>query len=102
LVDATPLWLMLYAEYWLGRRIGKPVRTVIVGNALAAMSWIDREMAETGYLSYNKLSKRGLVNHAGKTPGDCIVDRKWQMATGPILTVRSSRLCSCAAKNAHE
>ncbi len=82
-VDATPLWLMLYAEYyaWTGDR---ETTERLWENALAAMSWIDREMAETGYLSYNKRSKRGLVNQGWKDSGDCIVDRNGKMAVGPI------------------
>ncbi len=82
-VDATPLWLMLYAEYyaWTGDR---DTMERLWENALMAMSWVDRELKETGYLSYNKRSKRGLVNQGWKDSGDCIVDRNGKMATGPI------------------
>jgi glycogen debranching enzyme len=82
-VDATPLWLMLYAEYyaWTGDR---ETTERLWENALAAMNWVDREMKETGYLSYNKRSKRGLVNQGWKDSGDCIVDRNGKMASGPI------------------
>jgi glycogen debranching enzyme len=40
-VDATPLWLMLYADYyaWKGDR---PLLDQLWPNALAAMDWIDR------------------------------------------------------------
>jgi glycogen debranching enzyme len=82
-VDATPLWLMLYAEYyaWTGDR---DTLEKLWENALLAMAWVDRELKETGYLSYNKRSKRGLVNQGWKDSGDCIVDRNGKMATGPI------------------
>ncbi len=82
-IDATPLWLMLYAEYyaWTGDR---DTLEKLWENALAAMNWVDRELKETGYLSYNKRSKRGLVNQGWKDSGDCIVDRNGKMAKGPI------------------
>ncbi len=82
-IDATPLWLMLYAEYyaWTGDR---ETMEKLWENALLAMAWVDRELKDTGYLSYNKRSKRGLVNQGWKDSGDCIVDRNGKMATGPI------------------
>ncbi|MFM9157010.1 MAG: amylo-alpha-1,6-glucosidase, partial [Dolichospermum sp.] len=53
-------------------------------NALAAMNWIDRNMQKTGYLSYYRRSKRGLNNQGWKDSGDCIVNSKGELATGPI------------------
>jgi glycogen debranching enzyme len=82
-IDATPLWLMLYAEYyaWTSDR---ETLEALWNHALAAMEWIDRNSVATGYLSYSKKSKRGLVNQGWKDSGDCIVDRHGKMATGPI------------------
>ncbi len=82
-VDATPLWLMLYAEYfaWTADR---ETLDALWSNALAAMDWIDRNCKETGYLSYFRTSKRGLANQGWKDSGDCIVNRRGQLATGPI------------------
>jgi glycogen debranching enzyme len=53
-------------------------------NALAAMDWIDRNLKETGYLTYNRRSRRGLVNQGWKDSGDCIVDREGKLAQGAI------------------
>jgi glycogen debranching enzyme len=82
-VDATPLWLMLYAEYlaWTA-----DIETIdrLWGNALAAMDWIDRGMAETGYLTYHRKSKRGLDNQGWKDSGNCIVNRRGDLAQGSI------------------
>jgi glycogen debranching enzyme len=83
-VDATPLWLMLYAEYyaWTADRdtIDK-----LWSNALAAMNWIDRELKEgNGYLSYRRKSKNGLDNQGWKDSGNCIVNAKGEMAKGSI------------------
>jgi glycogen debranching enzyme len=80
-VDATPLWLMLYAEYYAWTHDTETLER-LWSNALAAMDWIDRNCRETGYLSYQRQSKRGLANQGWKDSGDCIVNRKGQLANG--------------------
>ena len=82
-IDATPLWLMLYAEYYAWTHDQETLDR-LWPNALAAMDWIDCTCSETGYLSYSRKSRRGLLNQGWKDSGDCIVDRKGQLATGPI------------------
>ncbi|MBD2327916.1 amylo-alpha-1,6-glucosidase [Alkalinema sp. FACHB-956] len=82
-IDATPLWLMLYAEYYAWTHDCETLEQ-LWDNALAAMDWIDRNCRETGYLAYNRRSKRGLQNQGWKDSGDCIVDRQGQMAKGSI------------------
>jgi glycogen debranching enzyme len=82
-VDATPLWLMLYAEYYAWT-CDRETLDRLWPNALAAMKWIDRKCAETGYLSYYQKSKRGLANQGWKDSGDCIVNRDGVMAQGAI------------------
>ncbi|MBD2775875.1 amylo-alpha-1,6-glucosidase [Iningainema tapete] len=82
-VDATPLWLMLYAEYYAWTHDVETLEQ-LWGNALAAMDWIDRNMKESGYLGYYRKSKRGLTNQGWKDSGDCIVNRKGELASGGI------------------
>jgi glycogen debranching enzyme len=82
-VDATPLWLMLYAEYYAWTHDTETLENLWT-NALAAMEWIDRNMKATGYLSYQRKSKRGLANQGWKDSGDCIVNRKGELANGAI------------------
>lgn len=82
-VDATPLWLMLYSEYYVWTDDQETVER-LWPNALAAMDWIDRNLQKTGYLSYGRRSKQGLVNQGWKDSSDCIVNRRGQLATGPI------------------
>ncbi len=82
-VDATPLWLMLYTEYYAWTHDTETLER-LWPNALAAMDWIDRNCRETGYLSYQRQSKRGLANQGWKDSGDCIVNRQGQLATGAI------------------
>ena len=83
-IDATPLWLMLYAEYYAWTN-DRDIFEQLWYNALAAMDWIDRNCEETGYLAYARKSRRGLLNQGWKDSGDCIVNRKGQLATGPII-----------------
>ncbi|MBD1858192.1 MULTISPECIES: amylo-alpha-1,6-glucosidase [Leptolyngbya] len=82
-VDATPLWLMLYAEYFSWTADYETLDR-LWNSALAAMDWIDRNMRETGYLAYHRTSKRGLDNQGWKDSGNCIVDRKGRLAQGAI------------------
>jgi glycogen debranching enzyme len=82
-VDATPLWLMLFAEYYAWTQDWQLLER-LWDNALAAMDWIDRNLKETGYLTYNRRSRRGLVNQGWKDSGDCIVDREGKLAQGAI------------------
>ncbi|MDX2214126.1 MAG: amylo-alpha-1,6-glucosidase [Oculatellaceae cyanobacterium bins.114] len=82
-VDATPLWLMLYAEYYAWT-YDRETLDRLWNHALAAMEWIDRNCEGNGYLSYNRRSSRGLVNQGWKDSGDCIVDRNGVLATGAI------------------
>lgn len=83
-IDATPLWLMLLAEYYAWT-YDQETLELMWPHALAAMDWIDRNSKETGYLSYARKSRRGLLNQGWKDSGDCIVNRKGHLATGPII-----------------
>lgn len=82
-VDATPLWLMLLAEYYAWTH-DQETLDQLWDKALLAMDWIDRYTKKTGYLSYDRRSKRGLLNQGWKDSEDCIVDSKGQIAVGPI------------------
>ncbi|MDF5724702.1 MAG: amylo-alpha-1,6-glucosidase [Rhizonema sp. PD37] len=82
-VDATPLWLMLYAEYYTWTH-DLELLEQLWSNALAAMDWIDRNIKQTGYLTYSLKSKRGLSNQGWKDSGDCVVNRKGEIASGAI------------------
>jgi glycogen debranching enzyme len=82
-VDATPLWLMLYAEYYAWTH-DRDTLDRLWQNAIAAMEWIDREIEATGYLTYSCKSNRGLANQGWKDSNDCIVDREGKLANPPI------------------
>lgn len=82
-VDATPLWLMLYADYyaWTGDRA---FLDQYWPQALAAMDWIDRSCAATGYLTYCQKSPGGLQNQGWKDSSNCIVTAEGKLAEGAI------------------
>jgi glycogen debranching enzyme len=82
-VDATPLWLMLLAEYFAWTADRETLHR-LWPNAIAAMDWIDRNSKQSGYLTYNRRSPRGLVNQGWKDSENCIVNRKGQLAEGAI------------------
>ncbi len=82
-VDATPLWLMLYAEYFAWTADTHTLDQ-LWENALLAMDWIDRQCQGTGYLAYNRRSAKGLYNQGWKDSDNCIVDSKGQLASPPI------------------
>ncbi len=82
-VDATPLWLMLYAEYFAWTA-DQTTLDQLWANAISAMSWIDRNSKETGYLSYQRTSAKGLVNQGWKDSDNCIVNRNGELAKGAI------------------
>jgi glycogen debranching enzyme len=82
-VDATPLWLMLYAEYYAWTA-DQPTLENLWPNALSAMAWIDRNCQETGYLRYHRSSDKGLLNQGWKDSENCIVNSKGEIAEGAI------------------
>lgn len=84
-VDATPLWLMLYADYysWTG---DQETLKALWNSALKAMTWIDTECEKTGYLYYycRSDSCNSIENQGWKDSGDSIVNGKGQQVEGAI------------------
>jgi glycogen debranching enzyme len=84
-IDATPLWLMLYSDYYAWTADRETLEQ-LWPNAIAAMDWIDRNCAATdGYLRYGRQSpEKGLQNLGWKDSAGCIVNRLGQQPDGPI------------------
>lgn len=82
-VDATPLWLMLYGEYYAWTN-DTTTLDLLWPHALAAMDWIDSQSQQNGYLCYQRQSKKGLRNQGWKDSGDSMVTRDGSLATGAI------------------
>jgi glycogen debranching enzyme len=87
-VDATPLFLILAANYyrWTG-----DVRTLakLRPNLDAALEWIDAfgDVDGDGFVEYRKRAAGGLDNQGWKDSEDCIVHRDGSLADGPIALV---------------
>lgn len=82
-VDATPLWLWLLAEYVLltgdtafARKHWKSVRL--------ALTFLENEVAKSGYLTYGGRGDTALSNQGWKDSGNCIVYANGELARGPI------------------
>lgn len=82
-VDATPLWISLYTQYyqWTG---DQETQEDLWPHALAAMNWIDEEMKSHGYLTYPGVSEGGLANQGWKDSGQGILDHQGHVPKGPI------------------
>jgi glycogen debranching enzyme len=81
-VDATPLFLMLVAEYlrWTGdHHLLDELEPAIE----AALGWIER----SEYVTYASRSARGLVNQGWKDSHDAIMHEDGELAAGPITLV---------------
>ncbi|UOY91781.1 amylo-alpha-1,6-glucosidase [Ectobacillus sp. JY-23] len=84
-IDATPLFLMLLAEYvkWTGDiEIAKELRE----NIEAALQWIDQYGDRDGdlFVEYHQESSKGIANQGWKDSGDSIVHRDGEYAKTPI------------------
>lgn len=82
-IDATPLWILLYLDYfqWTG---DEQTLETLWPNALAAMAWIENASDHRGYLCYERQSQRGLDNQGWKDSDDCIVNSDGEIAEGAI------------------
>jgi glycogen debranching enzyme len=95
-VDATPLFLMLAAEYqrWTDDR----ALLDELGPAIeAALGWLDR----ADYVTYAARSARGLVNQGWKDSHDAVMHADGELAAGPIALVevqgyKYAALCGAA------
>lgn len=82
-VDATQLWLFVFAQYidWSGdldfaRRLWPNVK--------AALGFLDSQLDERGYLSYIRESDKGLENQGWKDSGDSVMYSDGRLCVPPI------------------
>jgi glycogen debranching enzyme len=84
-VDATPLYLMLLAEYfqWTGDRA---LLDELWPAAESALAWITRsaDAQGAGYLAYQRRSPKGLVNQGWKDAFDAVMHANGDLAEPPI------------------
>lgn len=82
-VDATPLFLLLLAEY-SERTADLALVHELWPAAVAAMRWIDTVSDEAGYVTYARRTPRGLVNQGWKDSHDAISHADGTLAEPPI------------------
>ena len=84
-VDATPLFVLLYAQYfrWTG---DLAFAEELLPNVKAALRWIDEQgdLDGDGFVEYLSRSPGGLVNQGWKDSGDAMAHSDGSLAVGPI------------------
>lgn len=86
-VDATPLFLVLLAEYvkWTG---DLAALRELMPNVEAALGWIDRNAERSGgFVTYHSESAKGIANQGWKDSADSVVHRDGEYARTPIALV---------------
>lgn len=86
-IDATPLWLILLAEYHRWTR-DDPLVQSLRSNIMAALDWIDRygDRDGDGYLEYQTRSPQGLGNQCWRDSWDGIQFADGRLPVLPIAT----------------
>jgi glycogen debranching enzyme len=84
-IDATPLFLVLAAEYfhWTG---DEAFLRELLPNLEAALAWIDQygDRDGDGFVEYYQESSKGCANQGWKDSGDSMVHRSGELAEAPI------------------
>lgn len=82
-VDATQLWLYVLCHYveWTGD-LAFAVQLWPAVNA--ALTYLDKSIAETGYMIYKCESEKGLTNQGWKDSGDSVMYKDGTLAKPPI------------------
>ena len=83
-VDASPLFLILLAEYWKWTA-DEALARALWPTAERVLHWMQQAAdAGGGYLTYARRSSRGLVNQGWKDSHDAIMHASGQLAEPPI------------------
>ncbi|HEX2088606.1 MAG TPA: amylo-alpha-1,6-glucosidase [Actinomycetota bacterium] len=84
-VDATPLFIFLYAQYfrWTG---DVEFALELLPNVLAALEWIEKwgDVDGDGFVEYRSRSPRGIDNQGWKDSYDSVVHADGRLADPPI------------------
>ncbi|MDB5101633.1 MAG: amylo-alpha,6-glucosidase [Cyanobacteria bacterium RYN_339] len=84
-IDATPLWLVLFAETyrWTG---DMDLVRALWPNALRALAWIDQygDIDGDGFVEYARSDEKGLANQGWKDSHDSIIHPDAEYALAPI------------------
>lgn len=93
-VDSTPLWLNLFCNYWDWTG-DKTLAGKLGGNVKAALEFIDKATAPSGYLTYAYKPNLPLSNQGWKDSEDSIMYRDGSMVKSPVAVCEAQGyLCS--------
>ncbi len=84
--DATPLWLLLLAEYHQWTADDALVEE-LWPNALRALGWLEAQTADGGLVTYRTRAPKGLRNQGWKDSHDSVRDRAGAVADPPIALI---------------
>jgi glycogen debranching enzyme len=100
-VDATPLFIVLAAAYYL-RTGDRALIETIWPQIEAALDWMDEygDRDGDGFLEYGRTSQDGLVNQGWKDSGDSIFHADGRLAEGPIALIEVQAYAYAALKGA--
>ena len=84
-VDATPLFVILGAEYFF-RTLNRPFLAKIWPNIQSALLWIDKygDVDGDGFVEYTRRSAQGLIQQGWKDSSDSVFHANGQLAEPPI------------------
>ncbi len=82
-IDATPIFLLLLAEY-AERTADLVLVRELWPAALAAIRWLETASNEKGYLVYARRTTRGLINQGWKDSHDAVMHADGALAEPPI------------------
>jgi len=82
-VDATPLFVMLAGAY-LERTGDLEFARRLWPHVEAALGWIDRRADADGFLTYHRMTEKGLANQGWKDSYDAVSHADGSLARGPI------------------
>ena len=102
-VDATPLFVMLAAQYYERTADIETIRG-IWPNILAALEWIDTygDVDKDGFVEYERMTDKGLSNQGWKDSSDSIFHHDGWLATGPIALCEVQAYVFAAKQGAAE
>lgn len=84
--DTTPLWLLLLARHhaWTA---DDALLDELWPHAMAAIGWLDAQLADGGLVTYRTRAPRGLRNQGWKDSHDSVRDRRGTAADPPIALI---------------
>jgi glycogen debranching enzyme len=100
-VDATPLFVMLAAQYYERSGDLEFIRS-IWPNITAALAWVDTygDMDGDGFVEYARMTDQGLTNQGWKDSSDSIFHDDGRLAQGPIALVEVQAYVFAAKRGA--